>query len=124
QANRTFEVQLNRLERDLIGMARYRELLAKDMVTPPRVTEELVGVTDLGNTLLVNDRILEIEENIRFVSDNQRWTPYPTKPYKPGKKEPEVSLRVLRKPRAVIELPSPPPRPTVAKRPAEYNRQR
>ncbi|MEE4379052.1 MAG: type IV secretory system conjugative DNA transfer family protein [Candidatus Competibacteraceae bacterium] len=124
QANRTFEVQLNRLERDLIGMARYRELLAKDMVTPPRITEELVGVTDLGNTLLINDRILEIKENIRFVSDNQRWTPYPTKPYKPGKEAPEINLRVLRKPRAVIELPPPSPQPVAPKWSAEYNRQR
>ena len=95
QADRTFAVQLNRLERDLSGMALYRELLAKNMVTPPRLTEQWRGVTTTGNTLRVNDRRLEIAENPRFVSDNLRWTPYPTTPYSPPKHLPKINVRVL-----------------------------
>lgn len=118
QANRTFEVQLHRLERDLIGMARYRELLAKGMVTPPRVTEDLRGVTDLGNTLLVNDRVLEIAENTRFIADNQRWKPYPTKPYQPRKKDPVANVRILG-----VPAPQPSPKPAVTT-PLEWSGQR
>lgn len=95
QADRTFTIQLNRLERDLTGMAQYRELLAKNVVTPPRLTEQQRGVTTTGNRLLVNDRLLEIAENTRFVIDNQRWTPYPTRPYQPPRHTPKVNLIVL-----------------------------
>lgn len=95
QADQTFTVQLNRLERDILGMALYRELLAKNMVTPPRLTEKWRGVTTTGNLLRVNDRVLEIAENTRFMSDNQRWKPYPTQPYTPPKRLSKINVRVL-----------------------------
>ena len=88
-------MQLNRLERDLRGMALYRELLAKGMVTAPRLAEQWRGVTQQGVTLSVNDRLLEIAENTRFVSDHQRWKPYPARPYSPAKQAPSLHLRVL-----------------------------
>lgn len=95
QADQTFTVQLNRLTRDLAGMALYRELLAKGMVTPPRLTEQLRGVTVERNLMRVNDRVLDIAENTRFVADDQRWKPYPTRPYPPPKRGPKVDVRVL-----------------------------
>ena len=95
QADQTFRVQLNRLERDLTGMALYRQLLAKGMVTPPRLTEQQRGVTTERNRMRVNDRVLEISENTHFQTDNQRWKPYPTRPYRPSKRAPVVHLRVL-----------------------------
>lgn len=107
QAERTFEVQLNRLERDLRGMALYRELLAKGMVTAPRLAEQWKGVTQQGNTLQVNDRTLEIQRNTEFVVDNQRWKPYPSRPYQPAKQAPKVLLRVLGK--TPVAPPAPPP---------------
>lgn len=115
QADRTFTVQLNRLERDLSGMALYRELLAKNMVTPPRLTERQRGVTMAGNTLLVNDRLLAIAENTRFVIDNQRWTPYPTRPYQPPKHTPKIKLRVL----GATPAPAPAPPPSTSAPPWE-----
>ena len=95
QADRTFTVQINRLTRDLAGMALYRELLAKGMVTPPRLTEQLRGVTVERNLMRVNDRVLDIAENTRFQADDQRWKPYPTRPYRPPKRGPKVDVRVL-----------------------------
>lgn len=95
QADQTFAVQLNRLTRDLAGMALYRELLAKGMVTPPRLTERLRGVTVERNLMRVNDRVLDIAENTRFVADDQRWKPYPTRPYRAPKRGPKVDVRVL-----------------------------
>ena len=110
QADQTFTVQLNRLERDLRGMALYRELLAKGMVTAPRLTEQLRGVTTHGPTLMVNDRLLEIAENTRFVADDQRWKPYPTRPYRPPKSAPPIHLRVLGDPPVAV-APAPVPAP-------------
>jgi len=95
QADQTFTVQLNRLTRDLSGMALYRELLAKNMVTAPRLTEQQRGVTTDRNLMRVNDRVLDIAENTRFQADNQRWTPYPTRPYRPPKHAPKIDVRVL-----------------------------
>ncbi|MFO1419455.1 MAG: type IV secretory system conjugative DNA transfer family protein [Candidatus Competibacteraceae bacterium] len=95
QADQTFTVQLNRLTRDLAGMALYRELLAKNMVTAPRLTEQQRGVTTDRNLMRVNDRVLEIAENTRFQADDQRWTPYPTRPYRPPKQAPKIDVRVL-----------------------------
>lgn len=112
QANRMFTIQLNRLERDLLGMALYRELLAKGMLTAPRLTEQLRGVTTDGPTLMVNDRLLEIVENTRFVANDQRWKPYPTRPYQPPKQRPKISLRILSDtppapaPASVVPVPS------------------
>ena len=94
QANRTFEVQLNRLVRDLTGMALYRELLAKEMVTPPRVSEKFLGLTGSGKTLAVNDRLFAINVAAAFVRNNQRWKPYASKPVKRRKRYPEINIRV------------------------------
>lgn len=108
QADQTFTVQLNRLTRDLAGMALYRELLAKNMVTAPRLTEQQRGVTTERNLMRVNDRVLEIAENTRFQPDDQRWTPYPTRPYRPPPQAPKVDLRVLGPPAPAAPEPAAP----------------
>lgn len=105
QADQTFTVQLNRLARDLAGMALYRELLAKNMVTAPRLTEQQRGVTTDRNLMRVNDRVLDIAENTRFQADNQRWTPYPTRPYHPPKQTPKIAVRVLTTPTPPVATP-------------------
>ena len=90
-------------------MALYRELLAKGMLTAPRLTEQLRGVTTHGPTLMVNDRLLEIVQNTQFVANDQRWKPYPTRPYRPPKHRPEINLRILpiRRPQRRPRLSSP-----------------
>ena len=108
QADQTFHVQLNRLERDLTGMALYRQLLAKGMVTPPRLTEQQRGVTTDRNVMRVNDRVLEITENTHFQTENQRWKPYPTRPYRPSKRMPMIPLRVLESATQTRDVPTPP----------------
>ena len=77
QAERTFEIKLAELTRDLKGMALYRELLAKDMVTPPRVDEQFLGLTGHRRRMDVNDRLLTIRAAPTFVRQQQRWKPYP-----------------------------------------------
>lgn len=95
QADQTFTVQLNRLVRDLIGMALYCELLAKGMVTPPRLTERQRGITTDRKVMRVNDRLLTIAEDTHFQTKNQRWKPYPTRPYPPPKHAPTVHFHIL-----------------------------
>ena len=114
QADQTLTVQLHRLERDLTGMALYRELLAKGMVTPPRLTERQRGVTTDRNLMRVNDRVLEIAENTRFQTDNQRWKPVPTRPYHPPKRTPAIHLRVLESAPPTLDAPTAPPPPAPA----------
>jgi len=109
QADQTFSIQLNRLTRDLTGMALYRELLAKGMVTAPRLTEQQRGVIDQGTLMRVNDRLLEIAESTRFQSDHRRWKPYPTRPYLPPKHPPRINLRVLGLPTEAAPAPTPAP---------------
>ncbi len=94
QANRSFEVQLNRLVRDLTGMALYRELLAKAMVTPPRVSEEYLGITGSGKTMAVNDRILRIDVAAEFVRKNKKWKPYASQPSKRRVPDTKIDIRV------------------------------
>ena len=110
QADRTFEVQLNRLVRDLTGMALYRELLAKEMVTPPRVSEKFLGLTGSRKTLAVNDRLLSIDVAAAFVMNNQRWKPYANKPVKRRKRYPEIAIQIHPDP-PPARLPDPPPVP-------------
>lgn len=109
QANRGFEVQLNRLERDLKGMALYRELLAKDMVTAPQLSRQFLGVTGDTATMAINDRILRIEVNPRFVRDNPRWKPYPSHPYTPPRAPPNLKITVVVDRPVNVEKPVPSP---------------
>lgn len=117
QADQTLTVQLHRLERDLTGMALYRELLAKGMVTPPRLTERQRGVTTDRNVMRVNDRLLEIAENTRFQTENQRWKPVPTRPYHPPKRTPAIHLRVLVSTTPTLDAPPAPPPPPASAHP-------
>lgn len=99
QADRSFEVALNRLVRDLNGMMLYREMLAKDMVTAPRVTEAFKGVTVTdsgdGETMAVNDRILEIAEPPQFNRDNQDWKPYASRAIRAERRERVATVTVV-----------------------------
>ena len=98
QADRTFEVKLNQLVRDLTGMALYRELLAKEMISPPRVSEEFLGVTGSRKRMSVNDRILTIQALPSFVHKNQKWKPYVNKASKRRKEAPAIDIHIHAEP--------------------------
>ena len=63
------------------------------MVTAPQLSRRILGVTGDAATLAINDRILRIEVNPRFVRANPRWKPYPSHPYAPPR--PPLNLKIM-----------------------------
>jgi defect-in-organelle-trafficking protein DotC len=73
QAHTIFSENIGRLKRDTEGMIRYRVLLAQNMVSPPFVTKNEMGVTGGGNEMAVNDRILQITAMPKLQTDSAYW---------------------------------------------------
>jgi defect-in-organelle-trafficking protein DotC len=75
QADEIFQADLDRLTNDLVGMVRYRELLAQGMITAPYALAENRGVTGDGSELRIGDRGLEITGPSQFITESDRWQP-------------------------------------------------
>ncbi len=74
QADNIFTESLGRLKRDFVGMLRYRNLLAQNMVSAPFVATLDLGVTGSNDELVVNDRILRITEMPTFTRNPGAWS--------------------------------------------------
>lgn len=77
QAEETFEADLDRMTRDFVGMARYRELLSQGMITPPYALHQDHGVTGGGSEMRVGDRGLTITGPAALIPRSERWTTAP-----------------------------------------------
>ena len=75
QAESIYESSVARLKRDYEGMALYRELLAKHMISEPFVAKTDLGVTGGGENLTVNDRILRITAKPQLDPNAHNWRP-------------------------------------------------
>lgn len=75
QANEIFTINLNRLNRDYIGMTRYRILALKRMVTMPVVAEQSMPINASGNTMSLDETLLRITALPSFNSDMRDWMP-------------------------------------------------
>lgn len=75
QANMIFQTNLNRLNRDYTGMARYHVLAIKRMVTLPVVAEQNMPINTTGDTMSVDETLLRITALPEFNSDMKGWTP-------------------------------------------------
>lgn len=73
QANAIFNDNLARLTRDYTGMALYRNLLLKGMVTEPFVAHTDLGVTGDSSDLHINDQILRITSLPKLQTNPGRW---------------------------------------------------
>lgn len=84
QADRIFEANLNRLNRDYKGMVLYHKLYAQNMVSAPFVAEADLGVTGDDREMRVNDRVLRITDTSRLNVNSQSWqAAVQKKPYVP-----------------------------------------
>lgn len=87
QANSIFLENLGRLKRDYEGMILYRTLLAQNMVSPPFIAKQNLGITGNGHEMAINDRILRITVQPTFQLNSENWeaeiTPNKKKPYYP-----------------------------------------
>lgn len=77
QAEETFEADLDRLTNDYVGMVRYRELLAQNMISPPYAAHEDRGVTGGGSEMRVGDRGVAITGPSVLIPRSNKWTTAP-----------------------------------------------
>lgn len=77
QADDIFAADLDRLTTDYIGMIRYRELLAQNMISPPYATQQDRGITGGGAEMRVGDRGLAIAAPSQLNPTGQRWITAP-----------------------------------------------
>ena len=75
QADKFFELDLNRLSRDFGGMALYHELVLQKMVSLPFVATANSGVTGDGSTLNISDSVLRITVLPTFSKESHTWSP-------------------------------------------------
>ena len=75
QAVDIFLADLGRLERDIVGMARYRVLLRARLVEPPRVTFRNARVEGGRDSLHVGDRTIRITDQPGLQGNPRRWQP-------------------------------------------------
>jgi defect-in-organelle-trafficking protein DotC len=75
QAVGIFLADLGRLERDIVGMARYRVLLRSGLVEQPRVAFQTDRAAGGRDSLHVNDRTVRITDQPGLQGNPRRWVP-------------------------------------------------
>jgi defect in organelle trafficking protein DotC len=75
QAVEIFLSDLGRLERDIVGMARYRVLLRAGLVEQPKVAFQTRPVDGGRDSLHVGDRTIRITDQPGLQGNARRWTP-------------------------------------------------
>ncbi len=75
QAVDIFLSDLGRLERDYVGMARYRVLLRAGLVEPPKVAFQSLRVDGGRDSLHVGDRTIRITDQPGLQGNARRWYP-------------------------------------------------
>ncbi len=75
QAVEIFLSDLGRIERDIVGMARYRVLLRAGLVEPPKVAFETSRADGGRDSLHVGDRTIRITDQPGLQGNPRRWTP-------------------------------------------------
>jgi len=75
QANDIFRSNLDRLQRDVLGMILYKKLLAQHMVSAPFVANTNLGVTGDKDEMHINDQVLRITSESKLMTDSSKWTP-------------------------------------------------
>ena len=75
QADLILRDNLARLTRDVKGMILYRKLLAENMVSKPFVAKNNLGITGGGDSLRINDQILQITALPALEANARKWHP-------------------------------------------------
>jgi defect-in-organelle-trafficking protein DotC len=75
QAVEIFLSDLGRLERDIIGMARYRVLLRASLVEPPKLAFHTQRVDGGRDSLHVGDKTIRITDQPGLRRNPRRWEP-------------------------------------------------
>lgn len=103
QANAIFIANLERLNRDYMGMVLYHRLYAQNMISAPFVAKADLGVTGDEHEMRINDRIMRIAATSRLNTDHTNWhaAVWPVKAAKLS------SSQLATLPKTLEELPGP-----------------
>ncbi len=73
QANRIFEASYSKLERDYLGMIKYKILLEEGLITPTIVAKQNLGVTGGGKEMAINDQVFRITDHSSLNPNQKDW---------------------------------------------------
>jgi defect-in-organelle-trafficking protein DotC len=73
QAEETFQANLDRLNRDFIGMVRYRSMLEECKVNAPTIADGNLGTTGTGQNMRENDRLNRITQDALLNVSSKCW---------------------------------------------------
>ncbi|PKM46965.1 MAG: hypothetical protein CVV05_00685 [Gammaproteobacteria bacterium HGW-Gammaproteobacteria-1] len=80
QADTIMQVNVARLTRDVIGMARYHMLRIQRMVSPPAVKEVYMPVSGGGRAMSIEDSTISIASDPLLNANRNTWRPMPQLP--------------------------------------------
>jgi defect in organelle trafficking protein DotC len=75
QAVEIFLSDLGRLQRDIVGMARYRVLLRADLAEPPKVAFQTERADGGRDSLHIGDQVIRITDQPGLQGNPGQWTP-------------------------------------------------
>lgn len=73
QAEETFQANLDRLNRDFLGMVRYRAMLEECKVNAPMISDGNLGTTGTGQNMRENDRLNRITQDALLNVSSKCW---------------------------------------------------
>jgi len=73
QANQIYEMSYSKLERDYLGMIKFKILLEEGLITPTVIAKQNLGVTGGGREMSINDQIFRITDHSALNPDYKSW---------------------------------------------------
>ena len=80
QADDIFELQMQRLRRDYVGMVRYRLMVSYGMIVEPKIERSHMPVAGGGDKMSIDDTILEIKVSPQLNQNSVNWKAFPQLP--------------------------------------------
>jgi defect-in-organelle-trafficking protein DotC len=74
QADEIYELALNQLRMDYVGMVTFRKLLAENKVSKPVIERNRLGVTGNSREMAIGDRVAQIKQDTGFkINETYEW---------------------------------------------------
>lgn len=73
QANRIFDASYAKLERDYLGMIKYKILLEEGVISPTIIAKQNLGVTGGGREMSINDQVFRITDHSSLNPNQKDW---------------------------------------------------
>lgn len=89
QARKIIEYQFDSLNRDFLGMFRFKRFAAQGKITLPIVAQDRLQMTQTDNSIVLDEQLIQLTQLPRFTADVENWSanqsmvssePYPLSP--------------------------------------------